>query len=405
MHTLRSFRIGLIVCACLSLFGCGSDGTAPDAPAKLVPVAGNGQVAKRGSAAPEALRVRVVGATDKPVAGVTVQWTVTEGQATLDRRESVTDASGETETHLTVVGVVGTILVRATVPGVPPITFGIAGTDPCQTADLISVESAVTGGLDPLDCDLGSESRWDLYRVEVETQKAIEISLESSFFGGIQLFGYFDGAFKGQSLYRSGEVNPAIVLRAIVPAGTYIVGVTGQDPGATGSYTLRARERSANAEGCELIWILAGATTTQHLASTDCHDTSGLHYHDLFFVGLSRGQKVTVTHSSSEFSPLLLRRGWTGDTISLVDGSATGSAALDFTADVVGPYVIDASSVEEQRSGDYTISVSEASPRTASRGVHPESATASALYALPDVSPRSFTSLPRAEIPRAWRRR
>jgi alpha-tubulin suppressor-like RCC1 family protein len=72
--------------------------------------------------------VRVLGSTDQPLAGVTVQWAIVEGQATLNPVQSSTNTSGETETSATMGGTAGTVVIRATVENLT-VSFSLTSLD------------------------------------------------------------------------------------------------------------------------------------------------------------------------------------------------------------------------------------------------------------------------------------
>jgi alpha-tubulin suppressor-like RCC1 family protein len=71
-----------------------------------------------------------MGSNDQPLAGATVQWSVTQGQATLEPAQSTTDAGGHAETRVTIGGTPGSIVVSAVVQDVTPVTFSITALDP-----------------------------------------------------------------------------------------------------------------------------------------------------------------------------------------------------------------------------------------------------------------------------------
>lgn len=127
------------------------------------------------------------------------------------------------------------------------------------------------------------------------------------------------------------------------------------DLGVTGAYDLLLSPASGAADGCESVFIMRGVTTEQRLATTDCTDTPGPFYRDVFFVILWIGERVTLTQSSAAFAPRLrlLRRG--GTLITEADGSVTGTAAITFTSDETSLYIVHATSAVAARSGAYTL--------------------------------------------------
>ena len=139
MYRLRESPAACIALLALSALACGDDGggdglTPPPPPPpppsvqELQIVSGNGQIARPGAAVAP-LRVRVVGSDGAPFAGASVEWSVTEGQASLDPARGPTDAAGEAETHVEQ-GTVGAIVVRAEVASLTPVTFSITIVNP-----------------------------------------------------------------------------------------------------------------------------------------------------------------------------------------------------------------------------------------------------------------------------------
>ncbi len=93
--------------------------------ATIAIVSGNNQSARLGQKLAQPLVVRVTNSIGDPVRGISVQWSVTTGSATLDATSSTTDAKGEASTNLTV-NSVGPIIVRASAAGiVAPVNFTI----------------------------------------------------------------------------------------------------------------------------------------------------------------------------------------------------------------------------------------------------------------------------------------
>lgn len=84
-------------------------------------------------------------------------------------------------------------------------------------------------------------------------------------------------------------------------------------------------------------------------------DSPGPFHRDVFFIILWFGERVTLTQSSAEFAPRLrlLRR--LGALITEADGSATGTAAINFTSDETSLYIVHATSVVAARLGAYTL--------------------------------------------------
>jgi alpha-tubulin suppressor-like RCC1 family protein len=123
--------------------GCGDSGapTPPspdDTPEALQIVSGDGQRAGIGTPLTLPLRIRVIGSDDEPFAGAVVQWSVTEGQATLDPAQSTTDAGGEAETRVTLGATTGSVAISASVQNLAPVTFSVTA---LETSSFVSVSA------------------------------------------------------------------------------------------------------------------------------------------------------------------------------------------------------------------------------------------------------------------------
>jgi alpha-tubulin suppressor-like RCC1 family protein len=123
------------VLVALSLAGCSDSGGPDSIPQPITPralqiVSGNDQRTATGRTLASALRVRVIGSDDQPLAGAAVQWSVSQGQATLDPTESTTDEHGETETRVTLGAAAGSILVNSTTGNLAPVSFSIIALEP-----------------------------------------------------------------------------------------------------------------------------------------------------------------------------------------------------------------------------------------------------------------------------------
>jgi hypothetical protein len=374
---MNARRLRAALAAIVALLGaaCGDD-TGPDVtPRTIEIVSGDGQGALPGEIAPEPLRVRVTGSDGQPLAGATVGWTVTSGQATVAPVQSSTDARGEAETRVTISGT-SSVEVRATVGGLSPVTFSIPVIDPCliTSARPISLDATVAGQLQQLDCDLLEERFLDLYSFRVNSQQLLTLRLGATTFDPwVTLLA---GEANGDYFDRGGVFDTVNTSRLamghwIVPAGDYLVAPSSWDVSGTGAYELRVSTASAAPEGCNPIWVMRGVTTAQVLGATDCTDTPGPFHRDVFLLILWLGERVTLTHSSAEFAPRLrlLRR--TGALISEANGSETGTALITFTSDETSLYIVHATTAVAGRSGAYTLAVIASAPGSAAsrRGI------------------------------------
>jgi alpha-tubulin suppressor-like RCC1 family protein len=142
--TCARFRIAMLIgMATLLQQACG-DGTgvtpAP-LPERLEILSGDHQSSRAGSELAAPLRVRVLDSENGPLGGVSVQWSLAQGQATLSPVRSTTNANGEAETQVTLGPTVGPLAVSATVRDLMPVLFSITALDPSPTLHFTSLQA------------------------------------------------------------------------------------------------------------------------------------------------------------------------------------------------------------------------------------------------------------------------
>lgn len=109
-----------------------------DAPVTLELRAGNNQTGQVGGNLANPLVVRVLDQHGNPVPGVTVNWAVASGGATLSSPTSQTDAQGQAQVVVTLPGAATTVTVDATVNGIASaVSF---------TASAVSSFAVLSGG-------------------------------------------------------------------------------------------------------------------------------------------------------------------------------------------------------------------------------------------------------------------
>lgn len=105
-----------------------SDGGEPAVPVRMEAVGGSAQTGVVGAPLDSALRVRVLDAGDRPVAGVPVAFVVAGGAGTVDPTSTTTDAQGIAMSRWTMPATVGVQSVWARVAGVDSVLFTATAT-------------------------------------------------------------------------------------------------------------------------------------------------------------------------------------------------------------------------------------------------------------------------------------
>ena len=121
-------------------------GGATGSPASVTAAGGAGQSAAIGTAFASALKALVTDATNKPMAGVTVNFAVLPvngAGATLASSTAVTDVSGLASIMATANGTTGSYTVNASVAGLPAVNFAL--TNASVSGPVITVTNAVIG--------------------------------------------------------------------------------------------------------------------------------------------------------------------------------------------------------------------------------------------------------------------
>lgn len=139
---------------CAAVFALSAAALAANLPASLAIASGNYQTGLADTQLPEALGVVVLNSSGSGVSGITVNFAVTAGDATLSAPSAVTNATGNASVTLTLGPVAGPVAVTAAIAGSPisPVHFSETAnfntTCPIGPPAISSVRSATDfGGL------------------------------------------------------------------------------------------------------------------------------------------------------------------------------------------------------------------------------------------------------------------
>lgn len=371
-RNLRNFPPAVTVAAATTLFaiaGCGgSDSNAPTprdssvagpvTARELQIVAGDGQSALRGDDLHLPLQVRVVGSDGKPMSGVTVTWAPAAGAALVDPASAVSDATGMSATYVRDIAALGNFEVRATAGNASPASFAVQARDPCLVANIPStrLDSVVNGMLRQHDCDLNG-LLFDVYAFTVPGQHAVTIRASSGSFDPWVVF-FTTPDWFGRATYAGEPGRGEASMRVIVPGGLSGLGVTSGPSDGTGPYVVTATLADEDVKGCELVVVVRGIATDQHLTSGDCVDAAGPRYSDTFIFNLRQGESIRIVESSSAFVPRLQLVDTLGAVVAEAAGDHATPATIDFTVPGRAYYVIVAGSTTAGATGDYRLALS-----------------------------------------------
>jgi hypothetical protein len=97
-------------------------------PAGIVKVSGDGQTAPTNTTLPTPLAVAVFTQFGERLQNITVTWTISSGGGMLSATSTQTDDTGVASVNYTTGTTAGLVAVRASVGGLPPLTFSISVT-------------------------------------------------------------------------------------------------------------------------------------------------------------------------------------------------------------------------------------------------------------------------------------
>jgi hypothetical protein len=294
--------------------------------------------------------VLVSDASGNPLAGIPVTFTVTSGGGTVTGGGATSDASGLATVGSWTLGTgAGANTLSAATGSLPQITFTA-----CATA-IHTLGSTVDDQLSLSDCQLSDGSFVDFYTVNIPTTGTYIFNQTSTAFDTYLAFLSSANVLIGiNDDFGSSDSR----IKAIVPAGSYILGANSFSPNVTGKYSLTSVASTAQVTNCEDVFVQKGISTAQSLQSTDC-STAGF-LSDEYVIFLTAGQAITVDMTSSALDSYLEIRP-NGSASVLVSNDNVNGTTLDaevaFIAPTTGFYIIVAASKTAGATGDYTFSI------------------------------------------------
>ena len=329
--------------------------------ASLAISAGDNQSAAVGSPVPVPPAVRVQDANGNLKAGITVTFTVGEGGGSVAAASATSTADGiATAGSWTLGSAQGANTLVATAEGAPAVIFRATATSRCAVRTPHTLGSTTGGALESIDCAFPDGSRVDFFSTVLAQANAYLFRQSASFDTYLDL-SLADGTVIAENDdATSTDTNSAI--KALLPAGTYLLGASSVDPGITGNYTLSSQVTSADNGNCELVFVVRNVSTTQSVAATDCLWTlppAAPIYGDGFFILLRAGQAITVEMSSAAVDSYLELQRIGGTLMAENDDrdSSTKNARITFTAAETDYYAIVARTAVGSQTGAYTLTI------------------------------------------------
>ena len=354
-------RLAIPVLAGLQFAACGGDSSGPKHTATSIEANSSTTItAPAGSTALERPSVIVRDEDGNPLEGVRVVFTVTSGDGSVGGGSVTTGASGVATVGSWTLGQSATTnTVAATVNGLPAVTFTANAGNPCLVAPTYSIGTPGQGRLSLADCQFSDGSFVDLYRVTIPATGMYQFNQNSSVFDSFLVLLRPDFFIFAQNNDIDNTTHNSMV-RAILPAGDFLVGANSLNGGEVGNYDLTSVSLGQQqVSNCEDMFTVPGITTDQTLQTTDCNQNS--FYSDDFIIFLNAGQTITVTMTSGAIDPYLELYSLQATTTLVAsnddaDGT-TKNSALTYTATNLGYYFVKARTTTSGTTGPYTLTI------------------------------------------------
>jgi hypothetical protein len=336
-------------------------GTAGPA-ASLTISAGNNQTAAAGSAVPAPPSVIVKDANGNAVSGATVTFAIGSGGGSVTGGSATSNSSGiATVGSWTLGAAAGANTLVASTNGAASVTFTATATvaSKCDVRTPHTLGGISNGALESSDCQFQDGSFVDFYSVNIPTAGAYLFKQGAGFDAYLDIASADGSVIAENDNENSATTNSAI--KAILPAGNYILAAGSLGAGVTGAYQISSQNTATDNANCDLMFVVRNVSTNQNIA-TDCQlsGSGSPIYADAFYILLRAGQSITVNMTSTDVDAYLqLVRRQNGATVAENDNkdATTKNAQLTFTATVTDYYAIVARTAVASQTGNYTLSI------------------------------------------------
>jgi len=356
---IGAMRLAVPVLVALQI-ACGGDASGPKhTPTSVEPNSSLTITGPAGQATLERPSVIVLDENGDPMAGASVVFTVTGGDGAVSGATVITNTTGVATVGTWTLGQTASVnTVDATVSGLPAITFTANAGDPCKVTPSYTLGSSSDGRLGLADCQVSDGSFVDFWLTTIPGTNTYLINESSTQMDAYLLLLTTDYHVIAQN-DNAGTTTHNSTIKAILPAGNFLIGANSLNPRETGSYNLTSGPTTAPVTNCEDVFAVPGITTNQSLQTTDCSQ-SGF-YSDDYIIFLNTNQSITVTMTSTAIDPYLeLYQIQTGGTLVAANDDAdatTKNASLTYTATSLGYFFIKARTTTSGTTGAYTLTI------------------------------------------------
>lgn len=324
--------------------------------------AGDNQAAVAGSAVSVPPSVIVKDANGNAKSGITVTFAVVSGGGSITGATTVTNSAGIAAVGGWTLGSsTGANSLSGSVAGLSAVTFtatAISGV--CAARSTHTFGTSTNGTLSTDDCQLPDGSFVDFYTTTVP-QAGAYFFREAAVFDTYLLLSMPDGTTIAENDDEL-DTGTNSGIKALLPAGNYLLGAGTFAPSVTGPYTISSTTAPTDVTNCEHVFVVKGITTAQNISATDCNlaGSGGTPiYSDGYLIFLSAGTSVTITMSSPIVDSFLQLVTLDGALVTQNDNidSSTKDARITFTASQSGYYAIFARTVPTTTQGPYTLTI------------------------------------------------
>ena len=339
---------------------CGGDSSGPgNGAASITANSSTSLTAAPGAPVGELPSVVVLNQSGQPLVGAHVTFAVQSGGGSVTGGSATTDAAGVATVGSWVLGpATGTNTLTAKTGNLPAVIFTADGADPCSVLVPHTVGTTTNGQLTQQDCRFSDGTLVAFYSVTVPAAGTYIFNQTSTTFDTFLAFLAPTGAVIGLN-DDAPDVSKSTV-KAILPAGNFVIAANSFDPNVTGSYSISSSASSAHITACEEVFTVRGVSTPQSLQSTDC-SLNGV-FGDQYVIVLFAGQPVNITMASPAFDSYLEIRLASSLTILSANDdqdASTKDARITFTPSASDFYIITARSPSASPglTGNYTLTI------------------------------------------------
>lgn len=337
------------------------------AAATLTKSAGDNQTGLPGAAVAVRPAVTVKDANGNPKSGVVVTFAVATGGGSVTGASATSNDQGVATVGSWTLGpAAGTNTLTASATGVPAVTFTAtsAAATGCALRTAHTLGTTSEGTLAAGDC-AGDGYFIDLFNTTLG-QTTAYLFRQTAAFDTYLFLAAADGSViaENDDEFADGTSKNSSI-KALLPAGPYILGASSYEPGATGNYSISSSTTSSTVNGCEQVFVVKSVTTTQSVEPADCLMTTppaAPIYGDGYVIFLRAGQSVTVTMTSVQvdaFIDLYTLQNEVRVRVAFNDNrdASTKDAELTYTATVSNYYTIYARTGVTSQTGTYTVTI------------------------------------------------